>query len=418
MRAEAAGRPRMFSGGLAPLRHRSFALFWTGALVSNIGNWMETVAAGILVTESTHRAGWTAVVAVAGFLPAALLGPFGGALADRVERKRLLITANLLELILAAMLAFLASRGAPAPPILALILFAAGCVGALGFPAYQAILPDLVPHEDLLGAIALSSAQWNLGRVIGPALAGAAIYAGGYAGAFAINTLTFLAPIGALLLIHLPPPPPKTNEAILRRIGEGARFARHDPGVRAALLGVALFSLLGGPFIALVAAMAITVLHAGPGGAAVLVTGQGLGAVTAAFFLSGLAGRFGRGPALLGTMALLPPALIFYALSPYIWVTVPAIAILGGLYLSLLSGLSTVIQLRTPASLRGRVLSLQSAALSTLYLLGSICQGTIADHVGLRPTTIGAALLLMAMLAVAGRRGWQAGLVSVNGGQT
>ncbi|HWE63597.1 MAG TPA: MFS transporter [Chloroflexota bacterium] len=401
-------------GGLTPLGHRSFACVWTGALISNIGNWMETVAAGILVTETTHQAGWTGLIAVAGFLPAALLAPVGGALADRLERKRLLIATNLLELALAALLALLAWHAAPAPAALALILFAAGCVGALGFPAYQAILPDLVPREDLLGAIALSSAQWNLGRVVGPALAGAAIYVGGYGWAFAINALTFLAPVAALLAIQLPPPA-KTGQAIARHIVEGARFARHNPSVRAAIAAVALFSLLAGPFIALVAAMAITVLHAGPGGAAALVTGQGLGAVTAAFFLSGLAGRFGRGRVLLATMALLPPALILYALAPRIWLAVAAISLLGGLYLSLLSGLSTVVQLCTPASLRGRVLSLHAATLSTLFPIGSICQGTIADHLGLRTTTISAALLLAAVLAVTRRRGWYAGLVTAEG---
>jgi predicted MFS family arabinose efflux permease len=320
-----------------------------------------------------------------------------------------LIATNLLELALAALLALLAWHAAPAPAALALILFAAGCVGALGFPAYQAILPDLVPREELLGAIALASAQWNLGRVVGPALAGAAIYAGGFAWAFALNALSFLAPVAALLAIHLPPPT-KTGQAIARQIVAGARFARDQPSVRAAIGAVALFSLLAGPFIALVAAMAITVLHAGPGGVAVLVTGQGLGAVTAACCLSGLADRCGRGRVLLGTMALLPPALILYALAPRLWLAVAGIALLGGLYLSLLSGLSTVVQLCTPPALRGRVLSLHAATLSTVYPIGAICQGTIADQLGLRTTTISAALLLAGVLAVARGRGWYRGL--------
>jgi MFS family permease len=401
-----AGRssPRARGGGLAPLRHRSFALFWGGALVSNIGNWMETVAAGILVTETTGQAGWTGLIAVAGFLPASVLGPFGGALADRIERRSLLIGTNACAMLLASLLALVAAQGTPAPSTIALILFAGGCVSAVGFPAYQAILPDLVPKEELLGAIALSSAQWNLGRVIGPTVAGAAILLGGFAWAFALNALTFLAVIGAQLAIRLPPPPPASGMSLLRRIGEGARFARQDSGVRLAIGTLALFSLLAGPFIALVPAMGIKVLHAGAGGTTALVTGQGLGAVAMALSLSTLAARFGRQRLLVATCALLPPTLILYACAPRIWLAVPAIVALGALYMSMLSGLSTIVQVRTPQALRGRVLSLHAAALSTMYPLGAVGQGSLADHIGLRATTITCALLLALILVMA--RAW------------
>jgi predicted MFS family arabinose efflux permease len=397
-------------GGLAPFRHRSFALFWGGALVSNIGNWMETVAAGILVTETTGQAGWTGLIAVAGFLPTAVIGPFGGALADRIERRRLLIGTNAGAMLLAALLALVAAHGTPAPGTIALILFASGCVSAVGFPAYQAILPDLVPKEELLGAIALSSAQWNLGRVIGPTVAGAAILLGGFAWAFAVNALTFLAVIGAMLAIRLPAPPPATGMSLLRRLGEGARFARRDPGVRLAIGTLALFSLLAGPFIALVPAMGIKVLHAGAGGTTALVTGQGIGAVALAFSLSTLAARFGRQRLLAATCALLPPTLILYAWAPSIGPAVLAIVALGALYMSMLSGLSTIVQVRTPQALRGRVLSLHGAALSIMYPLGSVGQGALADRIGLRATTTACALLLALILVIARVRGMHRGV--------
>ncbi|MEN9595034.1 MAG: hypothetical protein RLY23_1517, partial [Actinomycetota bacterium] len=178
---------------LAPLRHRRFALMWFGAFVSNIGTWMETVGVGILVTETTGQATWTGVVAAAGFVPAAVLGPVGGALADRLERKKLLMITTTIQTLLAALLTTLAATGAPSPLVVTLIVFASGCASAIGFPTYQSVLPDLVPPEDLVGAIALSSAQWNLGRVIGPALAGIVIGFGGYAWAFSINTISFAA---------------------------------------------------------------------------------------------------------------------------------------------------------------------------------------------------------------------------------
>jgi MFS family permease len=386
------------SGALAPLRHRQFALFWSGALVSNVGTWMETVAAGILVTETTGKAGWTGVIAVAAFVPSAVLGPLGGVLADRMERRSLLLATTVVQTVCAGLLAVLAARGSPSPAAMALIMFASGCVSALGFASYQAVLPDLVPREDLLAAISLSSAQWNMGRVIGPPLAGIAIAQGGYAWAFAGNTASFVAVIAALLAIRLPPPLHAVRQPLLHGLLEGARFARAALPIRAAIGSIALNSLLAGPFIALVPVMAIKVLHDGAGGTSVLVTAQGLGAVATALMLGGLAARFSPYRVLIVTMAALPPALLLYARSPSLWLAAAAIFILGGLYLSLLSGLSNVVQTCTPAALRGRVLSLHGSTLSTIYPLGSILQGTIADHFGLRNTTTLAALLLAAVL--------------------
>jgi MFS family permease len=372
---------------------------WSGALISNIGNWMETVAAGILVTQMTGKAEWTGLVAVAGFLPNVVLGPLGGVLADRFPRKLLLLLSNGIEMILAALLAVVAAGGSPDPRNIVLILFASGCASAAVGPAFQTMLPDLVPAEDLLGAVALSSAQWNLGRVIGPALAGAAIAFGGYKWAFACNALSFLAVIVALLAISLPVPMRQARASFVRQIADGMRFARRDRGVLAAIATVAMCSLLAGPFIALVPVMAITILHAGSQGAATLVTGQGIGAVLVAFFIIGpLAQRFGRHRLLLATLYLLPPSLILYVLAPSLWLAFPCIMVLGGLYLSLLSGLTTIVQLRVPQAIRGRVISLHMATLSLLYPAGSVIQGVIADHIGLRLTTTGAAGILAAIL--------------------
>ncbi len=397
-----ASRPRVVFAPLAPLRHRSFALLWSGALISNVGTWMETVAAGVLVTAETGRAGWTGLIAVAAFVPTVALGPLGGALADRVARRPLLLATTAAQMACAALLAALALIGTPSPLSVALVLFAAGCAGALGFPAFQSLLPDLVPREDLLGAVALSSAQWNIGRVFGPLLASVALAAGGPGWAFAANALSFGAVLAALLLIRLPAriAPAAASASTWRRIAEGARYASATPALRAALACVALYSLLAGPFIALVPAMALTVLHAGPSGTAALVTAQGLGAVGVAAALGPLAARLGRGRVLLLTLAALPPALVLYAWAPALPVAALAIVVLGGLYLSMLSGLSTVVQMHAPAALRGRIMSLQVVALSLFYAIGALAQGALADRVGLRLTTaVAAALLALALIA-------------------
>src|ERR1700722_5911688 len=136
-----------------PLRSRNFALIWSAALVSNVGTWMQTVALGILVFARTGQPAWTGLVAAAGFLPIGVLAPLGGAMADRLDRRRWLMVTTLAEMTFAALLAALASVGDDPPGVLVLFSFLGGASGAIGFPAYQAMVPDLVPPEDLLGAV-------------------------------------------------------------------------------------------------------------------------------------------------------------------------------------------------------------------------------------------------------------------------
>jgi predicted MFS family arabinose efflux permease len=383
---------------LAPFRHRMFAILWTGAFVSNIGTWMETVGVGILVTEATGEALWTGLVAAAGFVPSAVLGPVGGALADRLPRRRLLLITTTIQTILAGTLTLLAANGNPGPGIVTLVVLGAGCTQAIGFPAYQSVLPDLVPREDLVGAVALSSAQWNLGRVVGPALAGIVISIGGYAWAFAINTLSFFAVILAVSQLRLPPPVERTAQSVLSSIKQGIAYTRRDPGLRVVVAYMAVNTLLAAPFIALIAAMSLKVLDAGAGGTAVLVTAQGLGAVTMALTLAALAARFGPGRVLLAVLWGLPPALVIYALMPVLALSAIAIFFVGLLYLGALSSFTSIAQLRAPAAVRGRVLSVLQVLLGSLYPLGAVLQGAIADEIGLRATTAGAAVIMLLLL--------------------
>jgi len=383
-----------FTSSLAPFRHRRFALLWAGAFVSNIGTWMETVGVGILVTTSTGKAGWTGIVAAAGFVPQAVLAPLGGALADRVPRRTLLLATTAAQTVFAGLLAFLASVGTPSPGGVTLIVLGAGCASALGFPAFQALLPDLVPVKDLPGAIALSSAQWNLGRVIGPALAGIVIGLGGYELAFSINTASFFAVLAVIASFTLPPPSFHGDTSIAEAVREGARFVRRDPALRFVVESLALNSLLAAPFIALIPAVALKVFHEEKLGTSVLVTAQGLGAVCMALSLAHLFSRFGARRTLLSLLGLQPVGLVLYALSPALAFAAVAIFGVGFFYMGCLSSFTTIAQLRAPAELRGRVVSVLMMLLGALYPIGAITQGAIADHIGLRATTAGAAALL------------------------
>ena len=386
----------------APFRNRAFALFWSGAFVSNIGTWMETVAFGVYVTSRTGQAVWPGIVAAASFVPVALLGPVGGALADRMPRKALLLATTTVQMFFAGLITALTVIGNPAPIVVAMVAFGSGCAAAIGFPAYQAMIPDLVPIEELPGAIALGSAQWNLGRVIGPLLAGVTITLGGISWALGINTVSFFAVIVVLLVITLPRPHADARAVkILASIRSGFRLVRADSGLRVVIQTMSLNTLLAAPFIALVPAMAIKVLHSGKFGTSVLVTAQGVGAVGAALAMGPLGTRHGMRWIMVRSVALVPFALIFYAVAPNLPVSAIAILVVGAIYLTSLSCFTTIAQQRAPAEFRGRVLSVNNVILGTLYPLGAALQGYLADHFGLRTVTAGSAVvMLVALIAV------------------
>jgi MFS family permease len=380
-----------------PLRHRNFALVWSAALVSNVGTWMETVAVGDLVAGGTGQAGWTALVAAAGFLPMGLMGPIGGAIADRVDRRRFMVVTTLLQACCAAALTALSATGTASPGAVAIVVLVAGSVAGIGFPAYPAMLPDLVPADDLLGAVSLGQAQFNLGRVVGPALAGVAIALGSYTAAFALNTVSFAAMLVALAALRLRPVEAAPAEGSLwQRIRVGARASRGDPGIRAAILCIAVIALTASPFIALIPAMARVRHQGGPALTSILVTAQGVGAVAGALVVPVLAQRLGRHHLLMGGLVALPLALVLYGLAPDARSATVALALVGATYINVFSGLGTVVQLRAPAALRARVMSLYFLALGLLYPIGATLQGPLADRAGLGTVTAGAALLLLA----------------------
>ena len=413
------GRGRRFASGrllslasLRPLRRREFALVWSAALVSNIGSWVQTVAVGVLVTSITGEARWTGLVAAAAFVPIGVLSPVGGAVADRVDRRRLLLGTTLGETAFACLLAVLVGSGHATPLGVTALVFGGGCMTALGVPAYQAILPDLVEREELLGASSLSMAQFNLGRVVGPALAGLVLVVGSYTWAFALNAVSYGAVVAALLFVHLPPPAHSDEPGGLRaRIAAGARGAWAEPGCRTAILTIGAAALLLSPFIALIPAVALKLFDAEKAGTSVLITAQGVGAVAGALAVASLARRYGRPRVLAVNLLVVPCLLALYAASPSLPVAAVALSAVGAGYVGLLSGLGTVVQLRAPTVLRARILSLYMVALGTIYPLGAVLQGAVADRLGLRTVTTACAGLFVVL--VVGVRLARPGVVAV-----
>jgi len=364
---------------------------------------MQTIALGYVVTHRSHDPLWAGAVAAAAFIPIGVLSPLGGALADRLDRRRWLIITTLAETLFAALLAALYATGhAPSWALLAMA-FLGGVAAAVGFPTYQAMIPDLVPADDLLGAVSLSSAQFNLGRVIGPALAGIVLLAGSAAWVFAVNAISFGAVVAALAVVRLP-----ARETIidrgsrtLRRIAEGVRVAAGEPGCRSAIVLIGIVALIGSPFIALVPAMAINGLGRGAGGYTALVAAQGVGAVGGALVLAPLARAFGR-RLVVGALVAFPLALVCYGVTPSLWSSALAILIVGSCYIGVLTGLNTVVQRRAPTEFRGRVLGLYMMVLGVIYPVGAVVEGAVAHVVGIRTVTVVSGVALFAIMVAIG----------------
>ncbi len=401
---QAAGKPARGLASLRPFRHRGFTLLWTAGLVSTVGSWMQTVAVGALVVSDTGQATWAVLVAAGAFLPIGLLSPVGGALADRLPRRPLLVAGNLAAAATAAALAVLVATGHERPGAVVALVTVQGSASAVIGPFQQAILPDLVPQPEFLAAISLNSAQFNLGRIVGPALAGATVAAFGYPVAFEANAVSFLAVVVALGFVRLAPPSGHPA-GLLASLRSGFGAARREPSCRAAITTIAVVAFLASPFIALVPVMAHHLTHGGSRAVAqataLLTIAQGAGAVAGALCLAPLASRLGRGRLLAGSLAVLPATLVAYSLSRTPWQGAAAIFVVGLVYIGVLSGLSTVVQLRAPQAYRGRVLSFFLVALGVAYPVGALVQGPVIDWIGMGWTTAGAAVLLSLIMAAA-----------------
>lgn len=368
-------------------------------MVSNVGTWMESVALAYYVADTTGKASWSAIVGAAAFIPGAFLGPVGSAMADRLNRKHMIIGTQAGSAVIAAVLAIWVGSGSAGPEVIAILSFLAGCIGAFGFPAYQTVLPDLVPREHLVAAVGLSNAQWNLGRIIGPALAALVMSIGGIGAALWCNAISFAAVIVAISLIKLPHRD-GARRPIFAALGDGVRFARGHPDMRRMLALMAATVFIGAPFIAFVSQMATNVFDGDSEATSFLVTAQGIGAVTAAFTMGGLTKRIGVWRLMTGAIGLMAPVLVLYAISPRLWTAALCLAAIGLLYGYAFTSFAGVAQQTAPDEMRGRVLAVNTFVLGLCFPVGTLVQGAIADEVGLREVTAASGIALFAVAAV------------------
>jgi len=381
--------------------HPEFRRVWSGSFVSNIGSWMQTVAQGWLVLELTDSAFMLGVVGFAGTFPFLVLLLLGGVYADRVDRRRLLMGALSAMTVFAAILAVLTGLGTVRVWHIAVLAFLSGSSLALSAPAYQAFIHDLVGRRDLQSAIALNSAQFNLSRILGPSLAGLVLGALGLAACFALNAVSYLASIGALLTVRgtvrAAPPRNRMWESLL----EGFAYLRQRPRVQSLLILTSLVSVLSMPYATLLPIVARDALGLDAAGLGYLFATGGVGAVAGALSLA-IRGTFPRrGLYLLVCVAGAGLGTLGLGLARVPLMAGASLVGIGFFATSAVALTNTLLQELVHDEMRGRVLSMFGLAFMGTFPIGNLLAGTVAGAFSASfMLTVSGATLVAAVAAI------------------
>lgn len=380
----------------AALRHRNFRTVWTGTMGSNVGTWMQNVVLAAFGYKLTHSAAYVSLLQFAQLGPLLFLATPAGVLADLVDRRKLLIVMQMEQLVFSFALAWLARGGHPNETLLVLCVLVIGIGNALSGPALSAALPQLVPRDDLAGAVSLQSFQMNASRVIGPAIGGVLFPVFGAAAVFAVNAVTYLFAVAAIAVAEFPETPGfDTQRRGFRQLLSGFSYAWHDLLIRRLITTLAAMSFFVLPFLGLMPVIAAENLHMDVRSLAygllyaAFGTGAALGAVSIGTFLVGHSKarvvRVG-----FATFALLLAAFGLCRSAPLAYAIVPA---LGFAYFATVTSMSTILQQHLDDRVRGRVMALWIMAFGGTVPLGTLAAGPLADHTSITAVVVGGAVI-------------------------
>jgi MFS family permease len=393
--------PAPAASAWAPFRHRQFAAMWGAQFVSNIGGWMQTVAAQWLMLTLTGSAAYVALVQTAAGLPVVLFAILAGTIGDLVDRRHFLLITQTFMLVAAAALGALAIAGLVTPWVLLALIFAVGTGQALTSPTWQTLQPELVTPAERTQAISLGSVNQNLARAVGPAIGGVILAASSAGAVFLINAASFAAVIGVLIMWHSS----RTPDALPREhVGEavraGGRYIAASPVLRVILARAGLFIFFASAIWALLPLTAQSALHLGSGGYGLLLGSVGIGAVAGAALLPRLRDRLS--PDALLTVGSLGMAVVDLLLA-YIHLTVVAavaLVVAGTCWILALSTLSSLYQLSLPRWIKARGMSFYLVVFQGGGAVGAAVMGVLAVRAGLSLTlAVAAAGLALGPLA-------------------
>jgi predicted MFS family arabinose efflux permease len=348
---------------------------WVGACTSSIGTWMQIVAQGWLIYRLSHSAFLLALDQFLGGIPIFLFSLIGGVVADRVERRKVLLTSQYIQMASAATLTFLVAAGLTHVwPILCLS-FVSGLAQAFGGPAYSALIPTLVDREDMPNAIALNSIQFNLAVTVGPALAGQALAKLGEKWCFGLNALSFLAPIITLLMIRARFQPVPTTESMFTSLKEGIKFVRKQTSMEALIVLAFCMTALAMPMRTYIPVFVKDIFHRGPETYGNLLSAMGIGSIFGSLMVAGLGNIRRKGRFAVIGLICLGAAIAGFALSKSLPSSYTMLVIVGASMMSVFAMVTSLVQLITTNEMRGRVMSVYNCAFRGGMPMGNLLSG-------------------------------------------
>jgi MFS family permease len=383
--------------GTAPLRQPEFRDLWIANFLSNLGTIMHGAAAAWLMTTLTHSPLLISLVQTAASLPAFLLGLAGGALTDLVNRRRLLVGAQIWMMLMAALMAVRAWNGHMKPAELLILMLLLGLGSGIHLPGWQTLLQDLVTKDKTAAAVSLNSISFNLARAIGPALGGFLVGAFGAAWVFALNAISFVAVLAGLHRVpeHLVPPSRgrATPSAVVRSLADGWAFVRESPLIGGILLRTGWFMVTGSGVWALLPVVARDHLGTGAGGYGLLLSSFGVGSVIGAVFIPWLRRRFPVEGMAAVCLAIFSASVVCMGLVHELPVAMGAMFMAGLFWIVAAVNHNVAIQQCSPDWVRGRTIAIYLMTFQGSLAAGSWISGWVADHAGLRTAVLASGFL-------------------------
>jgi len=380
-------------------QYRDFRLMWIGACTSSIGTWMQIVAQGWLIWRLSHSARMLALDQFLGSIPIFLFSLIGGVIADRIERRRILMGSQYIQMFCATTLTILVTFGIVHVWEILTLSCLAGFAQAFGGPAYQALIPTLVEKEDMPNAIALNSIQFNLAVTVGPALGGLALARLGEKWCFGLNAISFVAPVIALSLLKTRFLPGKTAESILTSMKEGIRYVRRMGSMEALMVLAFLMTALGMPLRTFFPMFATDVFHKGPEILGTLYSVMGIGSICGSLTMAGLGNTRHKGRIALTALMFLGAGIAGFAVSTHLAVSYILLFFAGVAMISVFTTVASLVQLITTNEMRGRVVSVYNFAFRGGMPMGNLATGWLVP-IFTAPVVLGVNGLLLVGLSL------------------
>ncbi|MEW5800293.1 MAG: MFS transporter, partial [Bacteroidota bacterium] len=385
------------------LQHRNYRLFFSGQLFSLAGTWMQSMAQAWLVYQLTHSSVWLGTIGFLNSIPILFLSMFGGSLADRMSKRKLIIVTQMISLLQALLLAILVLTESITVEVVAVLALALGIVNAFDIPARQSYIVELVGKENLTNAIALNSATFNAARIVGPAIGGIVIAAFGVGWCFAFNAFSFCAVIVNLIKIDTPyiPDPKYSAVNIFHSLKESALYIRSDTSMLSLMFLLAVITIFGWSYSVLLPIFADSILNIGAVGLGNLMMSVGIGAFISAVTVASFESKIQARTFVNSGIILFVFCISVFALSTNISLSLLSLIGVGMGLVMFLATANAAIQRQAPDALRGRVMGLYSLIFLGLSPFGSLSMGLLANVIGVRGAVLlGGVVCGVAALAV------------------